>query len=296
MSRLFNYSQKYLVLFGVFALGFALPAVTQSNPQNGIKIYLPVVLRQLSIDPDEMVSIAAGVFEMGCDPAHNIGYSCYYYELPKHSVQLAAYRIDKYEVTNAQYAECVADGDCPAPINFASNTQTSYYDNTTYANYPVIYVSWNDAANYCTWAGKRLPTEAEWEKAARGPTARAFPWGDQSPTCTLSNHDFYNGSDYVNCVGDTTHVGSYPLGTSPNGVLDMSGNVWEWVNDWYSDLYYNSTPYSDPPGPGTGIKKVIRGGSFNSFAFHSRTAFRDGRDPTSHYYNIGFRCAANLAP
>jgi len=235
------------------------------------------------------ITIPAGDFVMGCATGDS---QCDSDESPKHTVYLSEYKIQKYEVTNAQYKACVDAGACTAPSDFSSYTRSSYYGNATYDNYPVIYVDWHQASAYCAWIGGRLPTEAEWEKAARGPSPREviYPWGNDTPTCSL-----VNGYVSGDCVGDTSEVGSYPAGASYYGVMDLAGNVWEWVNDWYDDAYYATSPSTDPQGPVSSPYgfRVLRGGSWNYLIYSSylRASFRNNNFPSHSNYYIGFRCA-----
>jgi eukaryotic-like serine/threonine-protein kinase len=230
-----------------------------------------------------MVYVPEGKFLMGSTDSDLMAHPG---EKPQHSVSLDAYWIDQTDVTNAMYAVCVKAGACQPPTQSRSNTHNSYYNNPQYDNYPVVNINWMDANAYCTWAGARLPTEAEWEKAARGTDGRIYPWGNQSPDKSLLN---YNGS-----VGDNTAVGNYPSGASPYGVLDMGGNVWQWVKDWYDANYYASSPSSNPQGPSSGTYRVLRGGSWSLPADGVRSAIRNRSTPTDDDLNVGFRCSRSL--
>lgn len=269
--------------------------------EDATPIYLPFVAREASppIDVSEEIFIPAGTFQMGCDSDNAAEFRCAFErpqtdELPLHTVYLDAYYIDKYEVTNERYKACADAGICTAPQQNSSYTRPSYYDNAAYADYPVIKVTWHQANAFCNWEGSRLPTEAEWEKAARGSDdTRRYPWGNANATCSLTNTSFYP-YDQGGCVNDTARVGSYPGGASPYGVMDMAGNVNEWVNDWYDGLYYTVSPDSNPQGPATGTAPVIRGGGWNYCGENCevRVATRiSGYLPTEWTNNMGFRCA-----
>ncbi|MCL4872285.1 MAG: SUMF1/EgtB/PvdO family nonheme iron enzyme [Anaerolineae bacterium] len=229
-------------------------------------------------DEAVMVFVPAGEFVMGSEDGNDD-------EKPLHAVYLDSYWIDQTEVTNGMYTLCVRDGDCERPSDLSSVARESYYPNPAFANYPVIYVSWEDAKNYCAWAGGRLPTEAEWEKAARwdeeAQETRPYPWGE-AIACNFAN--------YGRCVGDTSAVSSYPEGVSPYGALDMAGNVWEWVADWYTDDYYAELVYDNPIGPALGTYRVLRGGSWYDSGPRIRSANRDFYSPTYRNGGVGFRC------
>ncbi|HSG45361.1 MAG TPA: SUMF1/EgtB/PvdO family nonheme iron enzyme [Anaerolineales bacterium] len=214
----------------------------------------------------EMVLVLEGEFTMGSD----IGP---FNEQPVRQVFLDTYYIDKFEVTNEQYKVCVEEGVCERP------TDTTNFNNSEYAQHPVVWVDWDMARTYCEWRGARLPTESEWEKAARGTDGRTYPWGEEIDS-TYAN---YGGK-----TKDTTSVGEYPKGVSPYGAYDMAGNVWEWVDGWF-DAYpgnegHHQTEY------GTTYRNV-RGGGFPVINFFLRSSFRGMRIPSSPANDFGFRCA-----
>lgn len=199
-----------------------------------------------------------------------------------HPVYLKAYWIDQVEVTNAMYALCVAEGGCkpPASIN-------PYFGRKAYADHPVVYVSWEKAQAYCHWVGGRLPTEAEWEKAARGVDGRRYPWGSAPPDNFLLN---FNG-----VYGDPRPAYDYLPGASPYGLLNMAGNVREWVADWFDPDYYLVSPYENPQGPPSGETKSLRGGAYWDNAKQVQTFYRLSHDPTSPGQNRGFRCVEDVS-
>ena len=220
---------------------------------------------------ETLVYVPAGEFTMG-DGAN---------DAPIHKVYLDAFWIDQTEVTNAMYGKCVADiGACKKPTNVSSFNRWRYYDNSEFDDYPVIYVDWNMANAYCIWADRRLPTEAEWEKAARGTDARAYPWGNDLP-----NNDLLNYNTNV----DTTKVGNYKTVKSFYGTYDMAGNVWEWVSSLYQPYpYVANDGRNDLITPGS---RVLRGGAWFMIDFNVSSANRNWNYPNKSICNVGFRCA-----
>lgn len=243
-------------------------------------------------DGMELLPVLKGEFMMGNDSGEVD-------ERPAHLVYLNTFWIDRTEVTIEMFGHFVAETgyQTSAEINgygyiwindqWQESSRASWLDpdgdaRSNDANLPVSQVSWNDAQAYCIWAGRRLPTEAEWEKAARSVDERIFPWGNTSPDSSMASFDQNSGP---------SNVGSYPQGASPYGALDMLGNVWEWTADWYNINYYATSPFENPLGPSSGTHRVLRGSGWNSGLKIIRTTNRDVSEP--YYSNdvLGFRCA-----
>ncbi len=251
------------------------PATSTPNPTNTpVAVPSTASAGDIWIRPADgavMVYVPAGEFLMGSpdddpDAADD--------EKPQHTVYLDAFWIDRTEVTNAQYRQCVEWGACWEP---------RYWDDDSLhaPDEPVLWVSWNDAESYAQWVGGRLPTEAEWEKAARGTDGRSYPWGNSPPACSKAN--------YAGCAGSPLPVGSHPEGASPYGALEMAGNAREWVADWYDEDYYGRSVFRNPNGPDSGTFRVLRGGSYLHDQSVGRCAYRDGGYPISRNGIAGFR-------
>jgi formylglycine-generating enzyme required for sulfatase activity len=224
-------------------------------------------------DGSTLLGVPSGPFKMGRGKAEN----------PEHTVTLSDYWIYATKVTNAQYALCVEQERC-APPDEADNLEYAAFEGR---NDPVVGVTYEQAQDYCNYMNASLPTEAQWEKAARGPEANLYPWGAADPTCELLN--------FNNCVKQTTDVTKYPKGKSYYGALDMEGNTYEWVADWYDPLYYETSAVGDPPGPLDGKARVQRGSSYRSNAGQAVTYARSFASPRNHARDLGFRCAVSDA-
>ncbi|HEU4686300.1 MAG TPA: SUMF1/EgtB/PvdO family nonheme iron enzyme [Nitrospira sp.] len=263
---------------------------------------------------DGMVLIPAGEFFMGSSPGEDTLPD----EQPQRKIYISTFLIDRFEVTNDEYRLFVEATGHPPPLN--ANPAYTLWENgkplSGIEKHPVVNVSWLDATDYCRWAGKRLPTEAEWEKAARSTDGRRYPWGNDWDLSRANSASFWAGRTiefassteweafWVKGEGAaiarekglkgeilTLPVGSFPDGVSAYGLHDMSGNAAEWVQDWYDPNYYKSGPFADPPGPGRGAIKSMRGGSWLKPAISLRTSDRDWGTMDSRPSGTGFRCA-----
>jgi len=251
----------------------------------------PKPTQMMTSEKDSMflLYVPAGEFTMGSDIGLND-------EKPVHTVYLDAFWIDQTEVTNHMFAdflnqqgnqtESVEEWFDAEEGGVRIHLKENGWDvDSGYEDHPVIAVSWYGADSYCSWVDRRLPTEAEWEKAARGTDERNYPWGNDPPEGNLLN--------FKQQVGGPTEVGSYPIGVSPYGALDMAGNAVEWVNDWYEGAYYEDSPASNPLGPSDGRVRVLRGGSWAAPVYAARTTKRVGGDPRLTLNDFGFRCAVD---
>lgn len=275
----------WLVFFGLLII--ALPSCRQSPPAPG-------TMMTSAKDNMAMLYVPAGNFIMGSDKDD---YLAKINEFPQHQIYLDAFWIDQTEVTNAMFAAFLNEAgnqevDGKTWLNLRVTDPKIVQEEgllqpqAGFENHPVVNVTWYGAQAYCEWAGRRLPTEAEWEKAARGTEGSLYPWGDNDPTCELTNYD---SGDCL--LRHSMPVGSYPNGKSPYGALDMSGNVWEMVFDYYAADYYTNSPEKNPTGPIIGESYTVRGGSFFAHSFDVRPARRAESPPASSGPYIGFRCA-----
>ncbi len=262
-----------------------MPMTPRSAPEAGSIQISPVDGMRLVYVPEGEFNMGAGASDPDASPN----------ELPAHTVLLDAFWLDRTEVTNGMYRQCVNAGACNYPERAAK------FDNPDLTDHPVVWVSWRDAESYCQWAGRRLPTEAEWEKAARGADGRTFPWGSGAIAGNRLNFadafldEEWADASVVDGYQHSSPVGNYPAGASPYGALDLAGNVWEWVSDWYHSRYYLNSASDNPAGPDSSPTNShpVRGGSFLSNARNVRTTYRFGYSPDTSAGDLGFRCAVS---
>ncbi|HET6446269.1 MAG TPA: formylglycine-generating enzyme family protein [candidate division Zixibacteria bacterium] len=267
------------------------PALGDSltRPDDGmVMVYVPEGEFMMGSDEDEVE------FALALCQAYDTNCSLRYFsiEQPQHELQLSSFWLDKTEVSNSQYQQCLEAGYCEEISCQDANDMIG-------EDQPAVCVTWNQAVSYCQWAGARLPTEAQWEYSARGLDGRRYPWGSEVDGQRLNYCDANCELDKRNDDVDdgyarTAPVGSYPDGASWVGALDMSGNVWEWTADWYGP--YTPEQQANPTGPETGDRRVLRGGSWHTSADHARSALRTYSDPNRSLNHVGFRCALSVFP
>lgn len=254
----------------LIGLGFALFAILAYFGYSAIKSY---DLQTKAMKAMTTVTVPEGAFVMGSDSGE-------WDEAPVRNITLTEFQIFKNEVTNQEYSQCVEAKKCKSPYVNNLNKIQKYYGDPYYNDYPVVNLTWQQASDYCQWIGGSLPTEAQWEKAARGEYGRVYPWGNDLPNRTYANYD--------SNIGDISKVGSFENGMSRFGAMDMAGNVWEWVQDRYGN--YDAGNLKNPSGPNSGSERVIRGGSWGSDAESIRSSNRFSTSPDRFYANLGFRC------
>ena len=278
MKRLIFIASTIFLLSACTRSATPVPAPTEiplTPTATPVKIAPPTIqlgASYLYVDGSTLVAVPSGSFIMG-DPKGK--------DNSQHQVSVGDFWVYSTKVTNTEYKFCFDAGFCTSP----DETDNPNFGDPAYANKPVVGVTYDQAAAYCSFVHARLPTEAEWEKAARGLDGNIYPWGNDKPTCDLSN--------FGTCVGDLTAVTKYPNGKSFYGAFDMEGDAFEWVADWYDPDYYAASPSDDPLGPDTGDQRVVRSAAFDTDAYLLGSARRSSADPASHTNELSFRCAVD---